>query len=139
MSAQNDIEQLKEAFGEKVLKSVEFRGEQTVYVALDALHAVMAKCHADLGYEMILDISSLDHFGDDPRWEMVYEIATLDDRRHLRVKAALEAADGAGNRPARSRSYSFHQGFTLKWKPPRSRCSLPPEGVPQWLRAAGRH
>lgn len=89
MSAQNDIEQLKEAFGEKVLKSVEFRGEQTVYVALDALHAVMAKCHADLGYEMILDISSLDHFGDDPRWEMVYEIATLDDRRHLRVKAAV--------------------------------------------------
>ena len=39
---------------------------------------------------MILDISSVDHFGDDPRFEMVYEIATLDDSKHLRVKAAVD-------------------------------------------------
>ena len=28
---------------------------------------------------MLLDISSLDHFGEDPRFEVVYELATLDD------------------------------------------------------------
>ena len=58
-------------------------------VALSSLHEVLAKCHKDLDYEMILDISSLDHFGDDPRFEMVYEIATLDDSKHLRIKAKV--------------------------------------------------
>lgn len=89
MSAANDVTKLQGFFGEKILKTVEFRGENTIYVPLAALHEVLAKCHADFGYEMILDISSVDHFGDDPRFEMVYEIATLDDSRHLRVKAAV--------------------------------------------------
>ena len=71
------------------MECTEFRGEQSVKVTLAALHDVMAKCRNDLGYEMILDISSVDHFGDDPRFEMVYEIATLDDSRHLRVKAMV--------------------------------------------------
>ena len=58
-------------------------------VELGSLHDVLAKCHKDLGYEMILDISSVDHFGEDPRFEMVYELATLDDSKHLRVKAKV--------------------------------------------------
>jgi NADH-quinone oxidoreductase subunit C len=89
MSAAADATKLLEVFGEKVLGTLEFRGEQTVNVELAALHDVLAKCQKDLGYEMILDISSIDHFGDDPRFEMVYEIATLDDSKHLRIKAKV--------------------------------------------------
>ncbi|MES2476084.1 MAG: NADH-quinone oxidoreductase subunit C [Verrucomicrobiota bacterium] len=89
MSAADDATKLRESFGEKVLETTEFRGEQTVRVTLAALHEVLAKCKNDLGYEMILDVSSVDHFGDDPRFEMVYEIATLNDSKHLRVKAAV--------------------------------------------------
>jgi len=90
MSAIDDVTSLKDAFAEKVVKTVEFRDEQTVYVELDSLHAVLKKCKEDFGYEMIIDISSVDHFGDDPRFEMVYEIATLKDDKHLRIKAAVE-------------------------------------------------
>lgn len=90
MSAADDVTKLREAFGEKIWETVEFRGEHTVRVELGSLHDLLAKCHKDLGYEMILDISSLDHFGDDPRFEMVYEIATLDDSKHLRVKAKVD-------------------------------------------------
>jgi NADH-quinone oxidoreductase subunit C len=89
MSSAADVTQLRESFGEKILETVEFRGEQTVRVELGAVHDVLAKCHKDFGYEMILDISSLDHFGDDPRFEMVYEIGTLDDSKRLRVKAKV--------------------------------------------------
>jgi NADH-quinone oxidoreductase subunit C len=89
MSAAADATKLREVFGEKVLGTLEFRGEHTVNVELSSLHDVLAKCHKDLGYEMILDISSVDHFGDDPRFEMVYEIATLDDSKHLRIKAKV--------------------------------------------------
>jgi NADH-quinone oxidoreductase subunit C len=89
MSAAADVNTLREAFGEKIWETLEFRDEQTVRVVLGSLHDVLAKCRDDLGYEMILDISSLDHFGDDPRFEMVYEIATLDDSKHLRIKAKV--------------------------------------------------
>lgn len=89
MSSAADVIQLREAFGEKILETVEFRGENTVMVGLGSLHDVLAKCRNDLGYEMILDVSSVDHFGDDPRFEIVYEIATLNDSKHLRVKAKV--------------------------------------------------
>ena len=64
MSAAADAITLRELFGEKILGTVEFRGEQTVLTGLASLHDVLAKCKNDLGYEMILDISSIDHFDD---------------------------------------------------------------------------
>lgn len=89
MSAAEDVTKLREMFGVKIQDSVLFRGEHTVRVELGSLHELLAKCAKDFGYEMILDISSLDHFGDDPRFEMVYEIGTLDDSKRLRVKAKV--------------------------------------------------
>jgi len=89
MSATTDVTRLQESFGAKILKTVEFRGEQTLYVEAAALHEVLAECRKELGYEMVLDISSVDHFGEDPRFEMVYEIAAVDDSKRLRVKAAF--------------------------------------------------
>lgn len=68
---------------------IEFRGESTVVVALPALHDVLEKCCKELQYEMILDISSVDHFEHEPRYEIVYELATLDDSKHLRIKAPV--------------------------------------------------
>jgi len=89
MSAADDVIRLREAFATKIQETVLFRGEHTLRVELSALHEVLGKCRDDLGYEMLLDISSVDHFGDDPRFEMVYEIATVNDSKHLRVKACV--------------------------------------------------
>ena len=84
-----DISTLKGVFATRVLGSVEFRGEHTITVELSALREVLEYCKNSLGYDFLLDISSLDHFGDHPRFEMVYELATVDDSKHLRVKAAV--------------------------------------------------
>jgi NADH-quinone oxidoreductase subunit C len=89
MSSASDVSRLREIFADSILEVVEFRGEQTVRVMLAALHDVLAQCRNDLGYEMVLDISSVDHFEDDPRFEMVYELASVDDSKRLRVKAAV--------------------------------------------------
>ena len=89
MAKGEDPAKLLELFGAKVLSTLEFRGETTLNVALADLFEVLSKCKESLGYELVLDISSVDHFGDDPRFEIVYELATLDDSRHLRVKAKV--------------------------------------------------
>lgn len=89
MSAAQDIEKLSAKFGENVVGTKEFRGEHTINVKHGVLHEVLAAAKKEMGYEMIIDISSLDHFGEDPRFEMVYELASLDDSKHLRVKAKV--------------------------------------------------
>ncbi|KAB2643099.1 MAG: NADH-quinone oxidoreductase subunit C [Verrucomicrobia bacterium] len=89
MAAADDIKSLQDTFAGKVLETVEFRAEQTVRVSLDALHSVLAKCRDHFGYEMLLDISAVDHLGEEPRFEVVYELATLDDSKHLRVKVKV--------------------------------------------------
>ena len=90
MSAAKDAESLKTHFGDKITDVSEFRGEQTIQVKLEALHDLLAKCKGDFEYVFLIDVSSLDHFGDDPRFEMVYELATRDDSKHLRIKALVE-------------------------------------------------
>lgn len=89
MSAASDAEKIKEAFPEGVISISEFRTEITVVVKTDALHLVLAHCRRELAYVMLLDISSVDHFGADPRFEVVYELATLNDSNHLRVKCQV--------------------------------------------------
>jgi NADH-quinone oxidoreductase subunit C len=89
MSATNDITALRLELGEGILSENEFRGENTLNVSLAALPKALTFCKEKLNYELLLDISSLDHFGDDPRFEVVYELASLDDTRHLRLKAKV--------------------------------------------------
>lgn len=57
-------------------------------VGLSRLKQTLEK-FSELGYELLLDISSVDHMGETPRFEMVYELATLDDSKHIRVKARV--------------------------------------------------
>ena len=88
MSAES-LESLQGKFGEAIRETVEFRGEHTAVVALDAFRSVMEHAEAELGFDLLLDICSLDHMGDDPRFEVVYELATADDSKHLRVRVAV--------------------------------------------------
>lgn len=89
MSATADAAKLKDTCPDGITAVSEFRKETTVIVTLDALHSVLEKCKRDLAYDMLLDVSSVDHFGADPRFEVVYELATLNDSKHLRVKCAI--------------------------------------------------
>lgn len=84
-----DLPALHETLGAGILSETEFRGETTLLLSLEALPKALTLCKDKLGYELLLDISSLDHFGDDPRFEVVYELASLDDTRHLRLKAKV--------------------------------------------------
>jgi len=89
MAAADDVKWFRETFAEKVLESVEFRGEQSLRVAPDDLHPVLEKCRDELGYAMLLDISAVDHLGQTPRFDVVYELASIDDSKHLRVKVKV--------------------------------------------------
>ena len=88
--AARDTSRLRKEFGRTTVREMrEVRGEHTVVVKLEALKEILAFCRDELSYDLLLDVSSVDNMGGDPRFEVVYELATLDDRKHLRVKATV--------------------------------------------------
>lgn len=80
---------LRGRFPTAVLEIREFRGETTVIVAPDALLDLLRHCRDELGFDTLLDLSSLDHFGQEPRFELVYELYSLQNRQHLRLRSPL--------------------------------------------------
>ncbi len=65
----------------------EFRGELTLVVAdPEQIPDICAFAKRELGFNYLVDISSVDNFGDDPRFTIVYELYGLDHRCYLRLK-----------------------------------------------------
>ncbi len=87
MSAIESAQKLKAQFGDILSEPSEFRGELTVKVA-DAgkIADVCAFAKKELGFDYLIDISSVDNYGEDPRWTVVYELSRISDNMHLRLK-----------------------------------------------------
>jgi len=74
-------------FGELLSEPKEFRGEITL-IAQDAerIQEVCDFAKTELGFDYLVDISSVDNYGDDPRFTIVYELYAYGHRAHLRIK-----------------------------------------------------
>jgi NADH-quinone oxidoreductase subunit C len=78
---------LSEAFPEAFTTAIEFRGEKTLILRdAEKIAEVCAFAKKQLGFDMLLDVSSVDNYGDDPRFTVVYELYGLQHRQHLRIK-----------------------------------------------------
>ncbi|MFN0068730.1 MAG: NADH-quinone oxidoreductase subunit C [Limisphaerales bacterium] len=77
-------------FGNLVSAAVEFRGEATVAVAdPERITEVCEYAKKSLGFDMLLDLSSVDEHDRDPRWTVVYELFGLGHLAHLRLKTQV--------------------------------------------------
>ena len=90
MSALELAKRLRVAFGDKLSEPVEFRGEVTLQlVDAEAIVEVCRGAKLELGFNFLLDITSVDNYGEDPRWTVVYELYGLAHRCHLRLKTGV--------------------------------------------------
>lgn len=87
-------EKLKEKFASQILDQIEFRGEYSLCVTPEALLAVCTAAKNQFGFDSLADISSVDHLGKDPRFEVVYELYSMQEHLHLRIKTQV-AEDAA--------------------------------------------
>ena len=87
MSAIESAQKLKAQFGDLISEPSEFRGELTVKLAdAEKIAEVCAFAKKELGFDYLVDISSVDNYGEDPRWTVVYELSRLAGNVHLRLK-----------------------------------------------------
>jgi NADH-quinone oxidoreductase subunit C len=80
--------QLKAKFAELISEPVEFRGEVTLNISdAERIPQICAAAKKELGFDYLVDITSIDNYGDDPRFTIVYELYGYGHRCHLRLKA----------------------------------------------------
>jgi NADH-quinone oxidoreductase subunit C len=103
--------QLREVFPELIAAPTEFRGEVTLVVLdPDRVPDVCRHAKDTLGFDMLLDLSSVDNYGDDPRWLVVYELMGLAHGQHLRLKTAVsEEKSGLPTVSAIWRTADWHE------------------------------
>jgi len=89
------LSSFSQLFGPKILNRVEFRGETTFTIEPESLREVAKVCRDELSFDYLLDISSVDNFGGEPRFEMVYELYSMMLAVHLRLKLAVSEEAGA--------------------------------------------
>lgn len=109
--SKDTVQALQDRFGDEIKETIEFRGEHTVVVARNEAKKLLQYCRDELAFDYLVDISSIDHFGTEPRWEIVYELCTLGNGAnvHLRVKCRLEEGEKADSVSGIWKTATWHE------------------------------
>ncbi len=87
---EEQISSLIAEFGESVSEPKAFRDETTVVLKDGSLIADVCRYLKDkYGFDFLVDISSVDHYGKDPRFEVVYELRSLATCENIRIKVSV--------------------------------------------------
>ncbi|MBV9298529.1 MAG: NADH-quinone oxidoreductase subunit C [Verrucomicrobia bacterium] len=87
MSLDEAASRLQEQF--HIIQRIDFRGEISLELPLELLEQACKFAKEQLGFNFLTDLSSVDNFGDEPRFEVVYELYSLERNIHLRLKARV--------------------------------------------------
>jgi NADH-quinone oxidoreductase subunit C len=89
MTGQELLDSLGKLFGPKLQEKTEFRGETTYTILPADLREVAKFCRDDLSFDYLIDITSIDNSGSEPRFEIVYELYSMTLAIYLRLKLRI--------------------------------------------------
>ena len=95
LSALDLARQLRSNFGDLISEPAEFRGELTLRLAdAERIAEVSDFAKKTLGFDYLVDITSIDNYGEDPRWTIVYHWYGLGHGAALRLKTEVSEERG---------------------------------------------
>jgi NADH-quinone oxidoreductase subunit C len=87
VTALESANQIKAKFGDLVAEPAEFRGEISLKIAnAEKIFDVCSFAKKQLGFDFLVDITSVDNYGEDPRWTVIYHLRSLANNVELRLK-----------------------------------------------------
>jgi NADH-quinone oxidoreductase subunit C len=86
---------LKSQFGDLIADPVEFRGEISVKLADPEKIADVCAFAKSIGFTYLVDICSVDNYGEDPRWTLVYHLRNIVTVTEIRLKTDLSEEKSA--------------------------------------------
>jgi NADH-quinone oxidoreductase subunit C len=87
------VRKLKERDAQAVAEVIEFRGETTVVIPPEHLRGAAEFLAADLGFTFLSDITVVDRFPLEPRFELNYHLLALARQERLRLKMRVSGKD----------------------------------------------
>lgn len=89
------LKRLRDFDAEAVEDGLGFRGELTLFIRRDKLRRVaeFLRDHPDLEFRFLADLTAVDHFPNEPRFETVYHLLSIKNAGRLRLKVRLSADD----------------------------------------------
>ncbi|MGH7967385.1 MAG: NADH-quinone oxidoreductase subunit C, partial [Limisphaerales bacterium] len=95
MTALELAQRLRARFGDILSEPSEFRGEITIHLAdPERLVEVCSVAKRDLGFDYLVDITSIDNYGEDPRFTLVYHLYGYGHLRYLRLETSVSEEKG---------------------------------------------
>src|SRR5437899_10291327 len=94
MTAQELRPSLEKSLGTKIQNKTEFRGETTYMISPSDLREVARFCCDELSFDYLIDITSIDNFGEEPRFEIVYHLYSMPHAIYLRFKLSVPEEGG---------------------------------------------
>ena len=86
MSALEFTNKIKAKFGDIVSEPTEFRGEITLKISDAEKIFEVCRFAKSIGLDYLVDISSIDNYGEDPRWTVVYHLRAIGNGTEIRLK-----------------------------------------------------
>lgn len=85
------VDTLKEKFGDAIIDVTEFRGETTVHVKPESIVDVCTFLRDDpsAAYNFMSDISAVDIFPHEPRFQVNYHLYSMSHNTRLRLKVSV--------------------------------------------------
>jgi NADH-quinone oxidoreductase subunit C len=87
------LKAIKEHLGDEILNTHSQFGQDTVVVSETALLKLGEYLKGDLGFEVLMDVTAVDHWKSRPRFEVVYHFLSLKKVERLRVKVPVDEPD----------------------------------------------
>ena len=89
MTGEELFKSLEKSFGEKLQAKTEFRGETSYTIAASDVRDIAKSCHEQFSFDYLIDITSIDNFEEEPRFEIVYHLYSMGSGVHLRFKLSV--------------------------------------------------
>jgi len=90
VNAADLAKKLNDKFGELVSAPAEFRGEISLKVTdAERIVEVCSFAKQELGFDYLVDVSSIDNYGENPRWTIVYQLYGLAHKQYLRFSTGV--------------------------------------------------
>jgi NADH-quinone oxidoreductase subunit C len=90
MNSLEFAKKIKARFGDLISEPTEFRGEITLKIGdAERITEVCEFAKKELGFNYLVDISSIDNYGEDPRLTIVYQLRGLAHGGELRLKTSV--------------------------------------------------
>jgi NADH-quinone oxidoreductase subunit C len=88
-------EHLRSWNAKAVAELSEFRGETTIVVPRELLRGAAARCREDqaLQYNLFTDLSCVDRYPVEPRFELNYHLVSISRREKIRLRVRLSGSD----------------------------------------------